>query len=238
MSTAPRSIESLNRRFLWIDEAVRATQVDIWKRRVELWKGNVPTSPIDILDPGVALAARGYTVETQCSLGQAWVDGVRSEVAGIIDREKNVVSISQQFLPPVQRFTLAHELAHAVLHPNGGSMHRDLPLEKSGSVQRPEEIQANYFASMFLMTDRLVLQQFGACFRIRQFELTDEMAGALCQTSADCIRRRCKNLRQLSMLIAGADRFNGKNFLPLNSQFRVSITAMAIRLEDLRLVTF
>jgi len=238
MSTAPRSTENTSHRFSWIDEAVRSTQVEIWKRRVELWNGNVPSNPIDILDPGVALAARGYKVEARCSLGEAWVEGVRSEVAGIIDHDRNVVSISQQFLPPVQRFTLAHELAHSVLHPNGGSMHRDLPLEKSGIVRSPQEIQANYFASVFLMTNRLVLQQFGVCFRILRFELTDEMAQALCRTSADCVRRRCRSLRQLSMLIAGADSFNGKHFLPLASQFRVSITAMAIRLEDLGLVIF
>lgn len=236
MSTASRAIESTNHRFSWIDEAVRATQMDIWKRRADLWRGNVPSSPIDILDPGVALAARGYKVEASCSLGEAWVGGVRSEVAGIIDRDRNVVSISQQFLPPVQRFTLAHELAHAVLHPNGGSMHRDLPLEKSGVVRSPQEIQANYFASVFLMTNRLVLQQFGECFRISRFELTDEMAGALCSASADSVRRHCRSLRQLSVMIAGADRFNGKYFLPLASQFRVSLTAMAIRLEDLGLV--
>jgi hypothetical protein len=212
--------------------------VEIWKRRIELWSGNVPTNPIDILDPGVALVARGYRVEARSSLGEAWGDGVRSEVAGIIDHDRNVVSISQQLLPPVQRFTLAHELAHAVLHPNGGNMHRDLPLEKSGVVRSPHEIQANYFASVFLMTSRLVLQQFAVCFRIRQFELTDEMTQALCRANADSVRRRCSSLRQLSMLIAGAHSFNGKHFLPLASQFRVSNTAMAIRLEDLGLVTF
>ena len=116
-------------------------------------------------------------------------------------------------------------------------MHRDLPLEKSGVIRSPQEIQANYFASVFLMTNRLVLQQFDAYFRIRHFELTEDMAYALCGTSADRVRHRCRSVRQLSMLVAGACSFNGRQFSSLASQFRVSNTAMAIRLEELGLVT-
>lgn len=238
MSKAAQPIDQGDQRFPWVDEAAQSIKLNIWKRRSELWNGNVPDNLIDILDPGVALATLGYKVEAAASIGELYVNGVRSEVAGIIDRDVNVVTISQLFPAPVQRFTLAHELAHAVLHPQGGRMHRDLPLEKAGVVRNLQEIEANRFASVFLMSERLVLEQFSACFRIHQFHLTEEMAYALCGTGADSVRRRCRGLRQLSMLIAGACSFNGKHFLSLASQFRVSNTAMAIRLEELGLVTY
>jgi hypothetical protein len=68
--------------------------------------------------------------------------------------------------------------------------------------------------------------------------MTDEVTYALCNTGVDKVRWRCKDRRGLSMLVAGADSFNGRYFEPLVSQFRVGLTAMAIRLEDLDLVVF
>lgn len=233
---AVRAAEDSSHWLSHVDEAARSVQVDIWKRRLELWNGNPPTGLAELLDPGVALAARGYKVKSVASIGEHLVCGVRSEVAGEIDRDRKVVAISQRFYLPEQRFTLAHELGHDVCHPNGGRMHRDLPLGKSGVILSRQEIEANRFASSFLMPRRYVLQQFSDCFRTARLQLSDETARALCNTSADRIRQRCKSLRHLSMFVAGTDRFDGLHFLSLAEQFRVSNTAMAIRLEELGLV--
>lgn len=213
-------------------------QIDLWRRRSELWRGNVPNDPIELLDPGVALVAQGYGVEAVESLGEHFVNGVRSEVAGEINRSQRLVKISKRFRPEVQRFTLAHELAHAVLHPNNTTMHRDLPLEKSGVRQDRQEIEADRFASTFLIPERLLRAQFLECFGVPQVQMTEEMAHALCGSGVDNLRWRCRSLRGLSLMVASTDFFNGNRFIPLASQFRVGPKAMAIRLEDLHLVAF
>jgi Zn-dependent peptidase ImmA (M78 family) len=221
-----------------IDKIARAVQIDVWKRRFELWNGNPPTNLIEIFEPSVALAARGYDVRSVSSLGDTYVNGVKSEVAGIIDRGQRNVSISQRFVLPSQRFTLAHELGHEVCHPGETGMHRDVPVDKSGVSRSWKEIEADRFASSFLMPEQLIREQFGACFRVSLVEPNDEVAHALCGTDADHVRRQCKNLRGLSSLVAGSGHFNGKHFLSMASQFRVSNSAMAIRLEGLGLVKF
>ena len=238
MSIATHSSENTKHRLSKVDEAARSVHVDIWHRRHELWDGNLPSDLIGFLDPGVALVAKGYKVQSVGSIGELVVNGVRNEVAGMIDRDRKVVSISQRFLQPVQRFTLAHELGHAVCHPNGGGMHRDVPVEKSGVSRDWKEVEADHFASYFLMPNKLMHDQVNKCFGTSCIQLSEEVAYALCGTSADRIRQRCKSLRDLSMLVAGAGSFDRQQFRSLASQFRVSQTAMAIRLEQLRLVAF
>jgi hypothetical protein len=221
-----------------IDEVAKAWQVDLWQRRHQLWSGTVPTNPIELLDPGVALVAQGYRVRSIGTLGEHFVNGVRSEVAGEIDRGERLVNISQRFRFEVQRFTLAHEFAHSVLHPNTATMHRDLPLEKSGVRQDHEEIEADRFASTFLMPERLLRARFQQCFGVPRVVMTEEMSHALCGTSVDSLRWRCRSERGLALLVASTDFFNGHRFIPLASQFRVGHKAMAIRLEDLDLIAF
>lgn len=221
-----------------IDELARSWQIDLWQRRGELWRGNVPSNPIELLDPGVALVTLGYRVRAVESLGEHFVNGVRSEVAGEINRNQRLVNISQRFRPEAQRFTLSHEFAHAVLHPNNTTMHRDLPLDKSGVRQDRQEIEADRFASTFLMPERLLRAQFQECFGVPQVQMTEEMARALCGSSVGDLRWRCRSLRGLSLMVASTDFFNGNRFVPLTSQFRVGPKAMAIRLEDLYLVAF
>lgn len=221
-----------------VDEVAKSWQIDLWQRRDELWVGNVPSNPIELLDPGVALVTLGYEVRGVESLGEHFINGVRSEVAGEINRIQRSVKISQRFRPEIQRFTLAHEFAHAVLHPNSTTMHRDLPLEKSGVRQDRQEIEADRFASTFLIPERLLRAQFLECFGVPQVQMTEEMTRALCGSSVDSLRWRCRSLRGLSLLVASTDFFNGCYFIPLASQFRVGPKAMAIRLEDLHLVAF
>lgn len=202
-----------------------------------LWKlGGKPRDLFKLLEPGVALEQRGFSVESVPSLGEHVVNGVRSEVAGAIDCRERKVEISMRFPSPVQRFTCAHELGHAVLHPNVGGMHRDLPLRGVGVTRDSREIQANHFASNFLMPRRMVENWFIECFRIQRFELTDAMAFALCGNGAESVRRRCGGLRGLSRLVASAISFNTRPIRSMHSLFQVSVDAMAIRLEELDLV--
>ncbi len=58
-----------------------------------------------------------------------------------------------------RRFTIAHELAHFVLHRNGSRLfaHRDMAAE--GAVRSSMEQEANYFAANILMPEKLVREK-------------------------------------------------------------------------------
>jgi len=225
--------------FFHTDSAVRDLQNEVWSRRYELWKGNPPLRRIDVLEPAVALEMLGYTVEYVNSLGEFRINGVRSEAAGEIDGTEKTVKVSRRFFLPEQRFTLAHELGHAVRHPNIGRMHRDLPLEHAGVVRDPKEVEANHFASRFLMPELHVRSDFSQRFVAERLDLADEaVAYALCGASTDAVRLRYRGSRAFSRFVASTEGFNGKRFRSLSSLYRVSVGAMAIRLEELELINY
>jgi Zn-dependent peptidase ImmA (M78 family) len=165
------------------------------------------------------------------------INGVRSEIAGVIDHQQQLVTISENFRSSTKRFTTAHELAHAVLHADGSTMHRDLPLERAGVVRDWREVEANRFGSAYVMPSKSVEKEFGYRFGPNKFELTDATAFALCGTNVDTVNKLWRSPRQLSLTIAGAERFDGAYFqTSLSERFKVSPLAMAIRLEDIGLV--
>ena len=219
-----------------VEAEARELQIEIWRRRYELWNGNPPSNVVDVFEPGVALHFLNYKIENVQIIGEQNIDGVRSKVAGMIDNEKKLVTIAEGFSDTTKRFTAAHELAHAKLHQDMRTMHRDLPLEKSGVVRSWREVEANRFGSAYLMPRKHLEEQFQECFRLLEFELTEASAFALCGTNAHVVLSKFKDMRQLTRYIAGADRFNGRYFRPLCEQFKVSPLAMAIRLEELELV--
>lgn len=98
------------------------------------------------------------------------------------------------------------------------------------------EVEANKFATLFLMPERLVRATFTELFQAKEFELSDEFAFALAGCSLPDFRRKHATRRHVSRSVAGAKQFNGRHFAPLHEQFRVSRETMAIRLEELALV--
>lgn len=221
-----------------IDEVVKQVHADIWRRKNDLWNGNPPTDPVALLEPSVILTDLGYHVQTVESIGQHFVRGVKTEVAGTIDHVEKKVNISRRFSVQVQRFTLAHELGHALCHPGSRELHRDVPIGKSEVTRDSREIEADHFASKLLMPSRLLLERFSKYFVIPKIWLSEEVAYALCGTSSDRVREKCRNLRGLSLLVVRANTFNGSDFPSLATQFRLSDTAMAIRLEQMGLIEF
>jgi len=212
----------------------------IWKRKDIIWRGNVPKDPIEMLDPKkVFKISLGYEFYQNTTLGQFEDLGGRFEVAGQIDQEKRSVAISDQFPRDSRRFTAAHELGHAFLHEQS-VLHRDRAI--NGSTLRgsrdPQERQADKFATYFLMPKRLTKQRFQAIFLTERFCITQDTAFALNAGSAEALRKQCGDLRGLARTLAVAKSYNGTQVYSLVEQFRVSESAMAIRLEELDLVEF
>lgn len=225
-----------------IEEFVVRLQQGMWMNRSVLWKTNISDDPYAALDPKVALKWLGFFVDRPPTLGLS-PDGL-FEVAGMINQQSKVVSISGQFPLDTQSFTLAHELGHAMMHTQA-VLHRDRPLDGTATNEPRaiEERQANKFATYFLMPEKLTRETFLRMFPEVPFRISDDtafaiMTGPAAARTQQALRRRCRNLRGLSRLLAEATSYNGTKFSPLAELFKVSTEAMAIRLEELKLVEF
>jgi len=218
-----------------IEHRVRVLQLKMWQSKSQIWAGVAPSNPIDILDPTIALKLIGYNADLDETLGQFHSDGKLLEVAGIIDSELKQVNISRQFASNIRSFTAAHELGHALLHETG-RMHRDRPLDGATSSRSRIELEADKFATFFLMPSKLVQATFKRFFLTDKFRLDEATAFALGVGDNGKSSSSITSLRQLSRLLASAERYNGLQFISLASQFDVSVEAMAIRLEELELL--
>ena len=58
-----------------------------------------------------------------------------------------------------RRFTIAHELAHFVLHRNGNSLYAHRDMTNDGAVKSSIEKEANYFAANILMPEKLLKEK-------------------------------------------------------------------------------
>ena len=226
-----------DRRYASIQDLAREIQVALWKQKSQLWPGGVPSDPVELLDPAKALQMLGFQFDLAESLGQYRSQDGLVEVAGIIDRGRQRVDISRRFPYNTRRFTAAHELGHMLLHKDM-RMHRDRPLDGSGAPGVRDEIekQADKFATFFLMPEKLVRQRFKQFFLCDRFVLTEATLFALDPADSERIQARYRTLRDLARILAGATTYNGKHFRSLADQFKVSVEAMAIRLEELDLI--
>lgn len=176
------------------------------------------------------------------------------ETAGSIDRRKREILIASKFKREQQRFTLAHELGHWILH-SGLVYHRDRPLgDTPVNASRPVvEMEADFFAAELLMPRRYVRACFIQRFQSAATFVDDEdgmqiLADAINSRSglADEMRvRECVSADNLTTstplerarAVAQVSGFGHRRFEPLTTHFAVSSTAMAIQLLDLGLVT-
>jgi Zn-dependent peptidase ImmA (M78 family) len=223
------------RRYLYEDIEAKAAELHrlIWQHRNDIWSEGVPANPIEMLDPGVAFQLVGFDFDIADGLGHYFVENRQIEAAGVIDDSTMEARTSRRFSFEIQNFTAAHELGHAVLHDARG-LHRDRPLDGSLPVRDPVETEANKFASYFLMPAKLVKQEFQRLFGTDCFLLDEETRFALSRGGVDL--NKCHTSRDLARILADATNYNGIRFESLSNLFRVSVEAMAIRLEELGLV--
>lgn len=237
MSEAAINTFSPERRRL-IEKRARFLQLEMWNLRADLWSNSDEMTPVDVLQPGVAIEMQGYAIETHPSLGVLWDRGRSTDIAGQIDRREKVVLISARYPFLTQNFTAAHELGHLILHPHLDVMHRDLPEDGPSSGRPVEEREADWFAQEFLMPEKQVRIEFKQRFGPGVFELSEATAFALCRSSAEHLRNNLRCARDLTRLLAQAIEFDGNRFVSLSNRFSASPSAMSIRLNQLNLVRF
>ena len=215
-----------------IEKAARQLAHAIYQQRDSLWPEGAPDDPVQLLDPEKAFYLLGYQYQEVDSLGEI-KPGL--EVTGIIDKDNRRVTSSRRVLPLVRNFTMAHELGHAIMHRQSG-LHRDQPIDGGAAIKRdPIEKEADYFAACFLMPEKLVRSVFAQ--RFPDEVLNHEGLHFLLNHHNDKkIEKQLKTTRGLSRALASLDRINGHAVLSLAQYFKVSVEALAIRLEQLGLV--
>lgn len=217
-----------------IEQAVTKLQREIWNKRQELGLP-VDAGAIDVLEARYAARVLNYAYTERSSLG--WITDGRDPivVAGLIDNSKRIVEVAADVGRRVARFTSAHEIGHAVLHPQLKELHRDRPLAGPAPHRNRIEFEADKFAVFFVMPRKLVTQQFLLRF-LKTFDLDEETAYALLGKPSWFVRELLPTRRHISRTLASATQFNGCNFVSLSEYFGVSVETMAIRLEELHLI--
>jgi Zn-dependent peptidase ImmA (M78 family) len=159
------------------------------------------------------------------------------EYVGELDAAQRVMLVSEAF-PKMRIFTIAHEIGHHELHPKMVS-YRDPPAYVLGPQPgRPDERDANLFATALLMPEQGVSAAYFARLDgpFIRHALTEEHVHWLRLGHGRNISREkieTGSLRRLAWLVATCGSANHE---PLYRDFGVSKEAMTIRLEELELV--
>jgi len=225
-----------------IENAVRDLHARIWRERGALWAADRMPAPVEMLDPAAAARLLGIEFEVHDELGSRFCGGggaARFEIAGLLDRQAKKIAISRRFAPATQRFTAAHELGHWLLHPDN-VMHRDRPLDGLEFIRvrrAPEEREADRFAALFLMPEKLVKKRFEESFGVTGPLVIDDAAAFwLCGSNPGFLLGADLNSLEREVAVAAARSFASRHFDSLARYFGVSIASMAIRLRELKLV--
>jgi Zn-dependent peptidase ImmA (M78 family) len=232
-----------------IREQARLLQMRLWTSRSALWE-TPPADPADLLPIDLERIASGLLhlrleEPEEIPNESEGSDELIVETAGFLDRREGRIVVAQKFPLEWRRFTLAHEIGHVVLHP-GLHYHRDRPLsggERANRGGRPAiELEADLFGAELLMPSRHVERFFrGRYGEIMHIERgADDLAQSLSAgtgleiSPSDLLQ---KGIRFAALIVAQNSTFGGRHFASLASRFGVSPTAMAIQLEDLRLIS-
>jgi Zn-dependent peptidase ImmA (M78 family)/formiminotetrahydrofolate cyclodeaminase len=206
----------------------------LWDFRKFIWESGSPEFPHEVLKPEIVIEKLlGYKFGF-ASLGKYSDNGSEFQIAGQINKSDKVVVISSELNSEVRNFTIAHELGHALLHSNLGTLHRDRPLDGSSTMTDIKERQANYFAACFLMPSKIVRRIFQQVYSMNRFvvntntifKIGNGLSVEEFQSKYPDIKRRARYLSS----------YKGKTYQPLAKIFGVSVEAMAIRLRELNLV--
>lgn len=222
-----------------IEQQARRLRGRIWKAHLAK-QAQVPQDRYELVEPHLAAEVLGFDYVSEDSLGKFGERGNRFEVAGAYDRKRKVILVSTQFPPEEVRFTGAHEIGHLILHPQHGPLHRDRPIFRSGQPNPTKPVteqEADYFAACFLIPDQLLKREFKDRFGAKcPFELDE--AAALFLHLEDQFEDISNGVNPmvLARSLAVAISFRGEHFYSLAQRFRVSPSAMALRLVEIGLV--
>jgi Zn-dependent peptidase ImmA (M78 family) len=123
-----------------------------------------------------------------------------TEFSGLLLRKdgKALIGVNSSEAPVRQRFTIAHEIGHFVLHPEKDAFVDFRKSFGAGEVRPPRERHADMFAAALLMPRKVLLKHFR---RLAGEVDTDSITKALAKrysVSEDAMRFRLINLNALT----------------------------------------
>ena len=205
---------------------------------------------IGFLDPKIAIEGMGYSYQERDDLDaelrligtqSTWKRGV---CAGLLDRRERVVAVSRKcprgdaYSAEEMRFTGGHELGHLVLHP-GLTHHRDRPIDVQDE-KLPIEREADQFAASYLMPKGWVAREVERRFRRNwhedHVEVDEKLLWWLDRNDQDRFLLPSVDGLALEKAMAICTNAGEEPFVSMKDKFGVSMTAMAWRLRELRLV--
>jgi Zn-dependent peptidase ImmA (M78 family) len=220
-----------------IEDQARQLRKEIWDRRNEIWKHEI--LPLEAINAEAACIALGIAYEEREDLGNFGFKGNRFKIAGMVDRQAGKIAVATIPSSEIMRFTAAHELGHYMLHKKQ-TMFRDQPINNTWNYQSsgktPEEKEADYFSACFLMPKKHLKQYFKVRFLTTQFHFDDDSSFRLNPTEYEALLCAEEGSMDRAIALAKCESYNGQRFHSLAKQFRVSVSAMAIRLEELGLI--
>ena len=189
------------------------------------------------VDPKLILQSLGWTVDPVTDVGYFSFD--KPLAAKCLTNEKKIMLLST--LPrPVQRFTLAHELAHVRLHLDtpehgGGNLPRTLSMASGRKGPKPEkqidiEREAEIFARELLMPAKAVRRQFRKLFGVDQLRAA---SGAVARLAPTASKKPPVSAHAAAYELA---EYQTESAISLTRFFGVGVKAMGSRLVGLCLV--
>ena len=213
----------------------RKLHKEIWKKRYQLWPEGVPSDPVRLLDPQKAAELLGYSYKVLPSL-PVLLPRRHGPIAGMVNTARKLVAVSLEWGDEHMRFTGAHEIGHIVLH-GRDQLFRDGPIDSPRSSQNRVERDADRFAAEFLMPEKLVKSRFEQAYNTVLLRINDDIAFHLDPNDHQNLLRPETGSIDCEMALAKCGRnFSGDHIIPLHKQFKASVRAMAIRIQELKLV--
>ena len=160
------------------------------------------------------------------------------KTAGMLSIREKCIFISEEFPPEQSRLTGLHECVHFMVHKDiiNNSAHRDRPINPRDEAPKIpyHEWEATHLACRWLMPEKLVRERFLLTFKRSldaPFVVDDNTAYHL-NISDESLSSN--DPLDLLIPLVKTNQFH-EHIEPLHKQFRVSPTAMAIRLIELGL---
>jgi Zn-dependent peptidase ImmA (M78 family) len=224
-----------NKRKEEIAVKAKELQIEVYKK-LKAANPRQDPSPYRCLDPELICEHLGIRYESISEIGYERFTGGR--MVGLMDRQAKKIVVAGGDPWPQMRFTAAHEIGHWVLH-GDLTMHRDRPNIHGDIFNQnlsSEELEANYFACYLLMPRRMIIKEFVKRFGPQPLEINDLSAHWLRPDSPDAVFRSSAYSLDLYIFAAGCHHFNHRSFKSIAEQFDVSVSAMARRLKELKLI--
>lgn len=218
-----------------IEKEARRLQIEIWSRRGVRYPLGVPDIPT-LFDPRNVADHCHLYFDVRDRLDTDYRGG--GEAAGLWQRDRSTILVSRRFPFETQRFTAAHEIGHFILHPAVGdrTLHREMPVDGPRGGRSFLEQQADYFAACLLMPRKAVIAEFEARFTRQPLVLTETVAYHL-KVDLGSMFSQPRGSLLFAQAVARAQQFDRLRFKSLAQYFGVSARAMAIRLDELDLVS-